>query len=54
VTVDLQVRRSGDQVQILGSIPVVFADYGIETPQPPGLSVRDQGTVEFLLVATPA
>ncbi len=54
VGVDLQVQRSGGQVQILGSVPVVFADYGIETPQPPGLSVRDEGTVEFLLVAVPA
>ena len=50
----LRVQRSGEQVQILGSIPVVFADHGIETPQPPGLSVRDEGTVEFLLVAAPA
>lgn len=53
VSVDLQVQRSGGQVQILGSVPVVFADYGIETPQPPGLSVRDEGTVEFLLIAVP-
>lgn len=52
--VDLQVKRVGEQVQILGSLPVTFADFGIETPRPPGLSVRDQGTVELLLVATPA
>jgi polyisoprenoid-binding protein YceI len=51
--VDLQIKRTGEQVQILGSVPVTFADFGIETPQPPGLSVRDQGTVEFLLVAQP-
>lgn len=51
VTATLEVRRSGDQVQVLGSIPVTFADYGIETPSPPGLSVRDNGTVEFLVVA---
>jgi polyisoprenoid-binding protein YceI len=54
VEVNLEVKRSGSSVQILGSIPVVFADYGIETPQPPGLSVRDEGEVEFLLVAEPA
>jgi polyisoprenoid-binding protein YceI len=52
VQVELQVRREGPQLQILGSVPVVFVDYGIETPSPPGLSVRDNGTVEFLLVAT--
>ena len=54
VTTTLEVRRSADKVEILGSIPVVFADYGIETPQPPGLKVRDEGTVEVLLVAVPA
>jgi len=54
VTVELEVRRGAADVQVLGSIPVVFADYGIETPQPPGLKVRDEGTVEFLLVAVPA
>ena len=53
VSTTLQVKRSGGEVQILGSIPVKFSDYGIETPSPPGLSVRDNGTVEFLLVATP-
>jgi polyisoprenoid-binding protein YceI len=51
VTTNLEVRRTADKVEVLGSIPVVFADYGIETPQPPGLKVRDEGTVEVLLVA---
>jgi polyisoprenoid-binding protein YceI len=54
VQVTLQVRREGDQLQVLGAVPVVFADHGIETPSPPGLSVRDNGTVEFLLVAARA
>ena len=38
-------------MQVLGTIPVLFPDYGIETPSPPGLSVRDNGVVEFLVVA---
>ena len=54
VTANLEVRWTADKVEILGSIPVVFADFGIETPQPPGLKVRDEGTVEVLLVAVPA
>jgi polyisoprenoid-binding protein YceI len=54
VTTTLEVRWTADEVQVLGSIPVVFADFGIETPQPPGLKVRDEGTVEVLLVAVPA
>jgi polyisoprenoid-binding protein YceI len=53
VTTTLEVRRLAGEVQILGSIPVTFADFGIETPSPPGLSVRDEGTVEFLVVAVP-
>jgi len=53
VETQLEVKRAGRSVQVLGSVPVVFADYGIETPQPPGLSVRNEGTVEFLLVAEP-
>jgi polyisoprenoid-binding protein YceI len=53
VATDLKVKRTGGEVQVLGSIPVVFADYGIATPSPPGLSVRDEGTVEFLIVAVP-
>lgn len=53
VSVTVEVKRAGSQVQVLGAIPVVFADYGIETPSPPGLSVRDNGVVEFLIVAEP-
>ncbi|MFZ4517824.1 MAG: YceI family protein [Microthrixaceae bacterium] len=52
VTTTLQVKRVGEELQVLGSIPVKFSDFGIDTPQPPGLSVRDNGTVEFLLIAT--
>ncbi len=53
VSFTVEVKRAGTQVQVLGTIPVVFADYGIETPSPPGLSVRDNGVVEFLIVAEP-
>lgn len=54
VTTTLQVRRSDARtVEVLGSVPVTFADYGIETPRPPGLRVRDSGQVEFLVVARP-
>jgi polyisoprenoid-binding protein YceI len=53
VTTKLQVKRTATEVQVLGSIPVKFSDYGIDTPSPPGLSVRDNGSVEFLVVAVP-
>lgn len=51
VSSTVQVRHTADQVQVLGRIPVRFSDWGIDTPSPPGLSVRDNGTVEFLVVA---
>jgi len=53
VSTTLEVKRTASEVQVLGSIPVKFSDYGIDTPSPPGLSVRDNGTVEFLVVAVP-
>jgi polyisoprenoid-binding protein YceI len=54
VTVPLQAALSGDGVQVSGSIPVAFSDYGVEAPSLGFVSVEDQGTVEFLVKATPA
>ena len=54
VTVPLQAALSGDGVQVSGSIPVTFSDYGVEAPDLGFVSVEDQGTVEFLVKATPA
>ncbi|NII49720.1 YceI family protein [Frigoribacterium endophyticum] len=54
VTVPLQAALSGDGVQISGSIPVTFSDYGVQAPDLGFVSVEDSGTVEFLVAATPA
>ena len=54
VTVDLQAALSGDGVQVSGSIPVTFSDYGVQAPDLGFVSVEDSGTVEFLVAATPA
>jgi polyisoprenoid-binding protein YceI len=54
VTVPLQAALSGDGVQVSGSIPVTFSDYGVEAPSLGFVSVEDKGTVEFLVKATPA
>jgi polyisoprenoid-binding protein YceI len=54
VTVPLQAALSGDGVQVSGSIPVTFSDYGVEAPSLGFVSVQDTGTVEFLVKATPA
>lgn len=54
VTVELQAALSGDGVQVAGSIPVTFSDYGVEAPSLGFVEVEDTGTVEFLVAATPA
>ncbi|WP_314100915.1 YceI family protein [uncultured Frigoribacterium sp.] len=54
ITVSLQAALSGDGVQISGSVPVTFSDYGVEAPSFGFVQVEDSGTVEFLVSATPA
>ena len=54
VTVSLQAALSGDGVQISGSVPVTFSDYGVEAPSFGFVQVEDAGSVEFLVAATPA
>jgi polyisoprenoid-binding protein YceI len=54
VEVPLQAALSGDGVQVSGSIPITFSDYGVTAPSLGFVEVEDQGTVEFLVAATPA
>jgi polyisoprenoid-binding protein YceI len=49
VTVDLKAQRLGDGIQVSGSIPVTFSDYGIPNPTFGPAKVGDTGTIEFLL-----
>jgi len=49
VTVPLQVQRSGATVRVAGTIPIVFADYGIPNPSAGPASTEDHGEIEFLL-----
>ncbi|GGC73076.1 YceI family protein [Hoyosella rhizosphaerae] len=49
IEVDVDLQRSGDVVQAAGSIPIVFADYGIPEPSIGAISVDDNGVVEFLI-----
>jgi polyisoprenoid-binding protein YceI len=50
VTVDLQTKRSADSIQVVGSIPILFADYGIPNPSFGPISTEDHGELEFSLV----
>jgi polyisoprenoid-binding protein YceI len=50
VTVDLQGRWDGKQVQVVGNLPIVFSDYGITAPTAPAVaSVDDHGEMELQL-----
>jgi polyisoprenoid-binding protein YceI len=54
VTATLQVGLNGDGVDISGSIPITFSDYGVQAPSLGFVKVDDSGAVEFLVHATPA
>jgi polyisoprenoid-binding protein YceI len=47
VTLDLQARKTGDTIQVVGSTDIVFADYGIPKPNAPGVTTQDHGLLEF-------
>ncbi len=51
VEIDLQGRWSGATVEVVGSLPIVFADYGITPPRlGPVIEIEDRGTMELSLV----
>jgi polyisoprenoid-binding protein YceI len=51
VTVDVQARRKGANVEVLGSLEITFAEWGIENPSiKPFVEVGEKGTIEWLLV----
>jgi polyisoprenoid-binding protein YceI len=54
VTVDAQIGATGDDVQVVGDIPVTFADFGVEAPSLGFVEVEDTGSVEFSLALTQA
>ena len=50
VRVRLQSRRSGVGLDLVGSTPIEFSDYGMEPPSVAGVaSVRDHGRLEVRL-----
>ena len=52
VTFDLLARRNGARIEVNGTIPVTFSDYGINNPSGGPASVGNNGDLEFLLVLT--
>ncbi len=53
VTFTLTAERKGSQIEVVGDIPVLFADYNIQNPSFAGfVTTQDHGLLEFLLVFT--
>jgi polyisoprenoid-binding protein YceI len=50
VTIELVARRNGDNIEIKGSLNIVFADWGIENPSNGAVTTQDNGELELLLV----
>lgn len=50
VTVDLRALRNGEGIEVSGTIPIVFAEWGIPSPSFGPASVEDRGDVELLVV----
>jgi polyisoprenoid-binding protein YceI len=54
VTFDVTAEAGTDRIGVLGSIPIVFADYDIDNPSRSGITTEDHGVLEFVLVFVPA
>ncbi|MFK4729737.1 YceI family protein [Agromyces mediolanus] len=54
VTVELQAVLNGETGQVAGSIPITFADFGVDAPNLGFVSVEPSGSVEFSLELTRA
>lgn len=50
VTFDVTAQTTDGRIGVLGSIPVLFADYGIDNPSFGVIATEDNGLVEFVLV----
>lgn len=54
VTFDITARIDSGRIGVLGSIPIVFADYDISNPSFGPVQTEDNGVLEVLLVLEPA
>ncbi len=50
VTFEVTAEAANNRIGILGSIPVLFSDYGIDNPSFGAIKTEDDGLVEFVLV----
>ena len=54
VDVAVEARITDGRLGVLGSVPVVFTDFGITDPSITGIRVEPDGLIEFVLVLDPA
>ncbi len=55
VTIPLEGRWDGKQVQVVGTLPIAFDDYGVSAPSAPAVaSVDDNGKMELQLFFNPS
>jgi hypothetical protein len=54
VTVPLDTRWNGANIQITGLVPITFSDYNIEKISIPTVSTDDKGSLEIALTFVPA
>jgi polyisoprenoid-binding protein YceI len=50
VTFDVVARHNCDKIEVNGSIPITFADWGIPNPSFGPATTEDHGALEFILV----
>ena len=50
VTFEVTAQTADGRIGVLGSIPVLFEDYGIDNPSFGAITTEDDGLVEFVLV----
>lgn len=54
VTFTAELAGNSEQIQVAATVPLTFADFGIEAPNLGFVSVEESGSIEVQLVATPA
>ena len=52
VTIDIVARRNGSNIEVTGSLGIVFDEWGIPNPSNAAVSTEDEGELELLLVLT--
>jgi len=50
VTVEVAAKIEGGRLGVIGSVPVIFADFGILDPSINAIKVQPEGLIEFVLI----